>query len=80
MLSPITTQMTLPQPELRPTSKEVYMQLVDLVASFTEDDLTQRVWYMESTPEVRKRLESGKESPPELLKLWHCLTPYYVKK
>lgn len=66
--------MTLPQPELRPTSQEAYMQLADLVASLTEHDLAQRVWYKESTPEARKHLEND-ESPPELLKLWRRLYP-----
>lgn len=79
MLAPITTQMTLPQPELRPTSRDAYTQLANLVASLTEDDLAQRVWYVESTPEVRKRLENGKDSPLELLRLWPCLGPYYKK-
>lgn len=79
MFQPLVSPMTSINPNDRPTAKEATKVLKELVSSFTESELSRRTSYKRCSPEIRKRLESGLESPPELLKYREYLFPEFRK-
>ncbi|KAF5315419.1 hypothetical protein D9619_007421 [Psilocybe cf. subviscida] len=79
MFQPLVSSMTSINPNDRPTAKEATKVLKELVSSFTESELSRRTSYKRCSPEIRKRLESGLESPPELLKYREYLFPEFRK-